>query len=100
MLCEFLKFTKMANATVGSRKKRPRLGPRYQMEVSFTDESTKQRLLQRLDKVRRSLGSNVGNYELLSSLLDNYDDGSRTSGIGTGNDNPPSKKPILSCSGN
>ena len=60
------------------KKKRPRMGPRYQIEISFPNEDLKKTFLSRLDKARSSLSSsgsrNVDNYRLLSSLLDHFEE--------------------------
>ena len=37
------------------KKKRPRLGPRYQMEISFPNEDVKKTFLSRSDKARSLL---------------------------------------------
>ena len=80
------------------KKKRPRMGPSYQMEISFPKEDLKKTFLSRLDNARSSLSSsgsrNVDNYRLLSSLLDHFEEAlpSTTS--------PAQRKPILKQSGN
>ncbi len=60
------------------KKKRPRLGPRYQMEIGFSDEDSKTTFLSRIERAKSSLSSNrtqsIDNYTLLSLLLDNFEE--------------------------
>ena len=65
-------------AESGPRKKRSRLGTRFQMEINFPDEDSKRRLLSRLDTARKAVStdgcSKVDNYSLLSMLLDQFEE--------------------------
>ena len=60
------------------KKKRPRLGLHYQIEISFPNEDLKKTFLCHLNRVCSSLSSsglhNVDNYRLLSSLLDHFEE--------------------------
>ena len=58
------------------KKKHPRLGPRYEMEISFPDDDSKKRFLSRLDRAKSSLKSTkihlyycIKNYGGSSDLL-------------------------------
>ena len=87
------------------KKKRPRMGPRYQMEISFPNEDLKKTFLSRLDKARSSLSSsgsrNVDNYRLLSSLLDHFEEEAGLDSIVVpSTTSPAQRKPILKHSGN
>ena len=59
------------------KKKRPRLGTRYQMELAFPNEYSKKEFLLRLDRVKRSFVAkqqrSIDNVELMNSLLDLVD---------------------------
>ena len=84
------------------KKKRQRLGPRFQMEINFSDEGQKKGFLNHLDNARHSLSAGssraVDNYKLLSTLLDHFDQDCVDV-----NDEAPStssrKKPLLKHSG-
>ena len=87
------------------KKKRPRMGPRYQMEISFPNEDLKKTFLSRLDKARSSLSSsgsrNVDNYKLLLSLLDHFEEEAGLDSIVVpSTTSPAQRKPILKHSGN
>ena len=81
------------------KKKRQRLGPRFQMEINFADEEQKKSFLSRLDNVKQSLlaGSSraVDNYKLLSTLLDHFDE-DRVEEVPSAS---VTKKPLLKHSG-
>ena len=73
-----------------AKKKRPRSGFRFQMELTFDDQDSKKIFLSRLDKAKGLLSSstgsrNVDNFALLSSLLDVFEgkfggDGAQSAG--------------------
>ena len=104
----------MAGTTGFSRSssslpKRPRLGARLQLELSFNTEDDKQAFLTRWDRAKRFLASEtslpLGNKELLSLLLDKAEanlEGTATpspeSGADSGKDKGPAV-PILDNSG-
>ena len=87
------------------KKKRPILGPRYQMEISFPNEDPKKTFLSHLDRARSSLSSsgscNIDNYRLLLSLLDHFkEDSGLDSDVVPSTTSPAQRKPILKHSGN
>ena len=55
------------------RKKHPRLGARYQMEIKFPSDESKKDFLSRLERAKSLLSSrqkhNVNKFSLLASLL-------------------------------
>ena len=65
-------------AESGPRKKRLRLGARFQLEINFPDEDSKKRFLDRLDRAKSATSSDscskLDNYSLLSKLLDRYEE--------------------------
>ena len=66
-------------AESGPRKKRSRLGARFQMEINFPDDESKKQFLSRLDKARNAATTSdscpkVDNYCLLSMLLDRFEE--------------------------
>ena len=88
------------------RRKRPRIGVRYQMELNFTTSEEKQTFLERLDRAKRRLSPGSRSYdnrELLVHLLSLVEDDSDRSSAATQTGSETSKdhpKPILECSGN
>ena len=89
------------------KKKRCRLGPRYQMEINFADEDQKKVFLSRLDSARGLLSScgsrGVDNYKLLSTLLDHFEaEHNRVADVGEVAPSasiPRQKRPMLNHSG-
>ena len=62
------------------KKKRPRVGSHYQLEINFPDEEARQDFMSRLDKAKQwlsrsssSSSRHIGNYGLMISLLDRLD---------------------------
>ena len=59
------------------KKKHLRLGPHYQMEISFPNADLKKTFFSCLDRARSSLSSsglrNLDNYRLFSLLLDYFE---------------------------
>ena len=62
------------------KKKQPRVGSRYQLEISFPDEEARQDFMSRLDKAKRwlsrsssSSSRHIGNYGMMISFLDRLD---------------------------
>ena len=63
-----------SNSESVPRRKRPRLGSRFQMEVNFPDDDSKKKFLGRLEKAKGLLFSAeshivVDNFRLLSTIL-------------------------------
>ena len=97
--------TVFENAPNKKRPKRPRLGPRYQMEINFPNEDLKKTFLSCLDRGRSSLSSsgsrNVDNYRLLVSLLDHFkEEAGLDSDVVPSTTSPAQRKPMLKHSGN
>ena len=74
-------YSKMAtscNEPCAPKKKRPRLGVRFQMELNFSSKDKKDSFITRLEKVKRYFSSrssrSLDNRELLQCLLDLVDD--------------------------
>ena len=97
-------------AESGPRKKRSRLGARFQLEINFPDDDSKKVFLSRLDKARNVTTSDgcpkVDNYSLLSKLLDQFEEARGTGDAApvTSNtataDTTPEKRSMLKYSGN
>ena len=93
------------NAPKKKRPRRPRLGPRYQMEISFPNEDLKKTFLSCLDRAKNSLSSsgsrNIDNYRLLLSLLDHFkEEAGLDSDVVPSTTSPAQRKPVLKHSGN
>ena len=87
------------------KKKRPRFGPCYQMEISFLNDDSKKIFLSRLDRAKNSLSSsgshNVDNYRLLLSLLDHFEEEpGRDSDVPPTTISPAQRNLMLKHSGN
>ena len=86
------------------KKKRPRLGTRYQMELAFSNKYSKKEFLLRLDRVKRAFVAkqqrSIDNVELMNSLLDLVESGSGSSQEHLSNKNvSKSAKSMLKSSG-
>ena len=87
------------------KKKHLKLGPHYQMEISFPNEDLKKTFFSRLDRARSSLSSsglrNLDNYRLLSLMLDHSEkEAGLDSDIVSSTTSPAQRKPMLKHSGN
>ena len=72
-----LHLLKMATCENAPRKKHPRQGPCYQMEVNFPNEDSKKQFMSRLDKAKRLLSFDglrvVDNFRLLPLMLNYFE---------------------------
>ena len=95
----------MATFFENAPKKRPRLGPHYQIEISFPNEDLKKTFLCHLNRASSSLSSsglhNVDNYRLLSSLPDHFEEeAGLDSDVVPSTTSPAQRKPMLKHSSN
>ena len=100
-----LKMATVYENALKKRPRRPRLGPCYQMEISFPNEDMKKTFLSLLDRSRSSLYSsgsrNVDNYRLLLSLFDHFkEEAGLDSDVIPSTTSPAQRKPMLKHSGN
>ena len=86
------------------RKKRSRLGARFQLEINFPDEESKKQFLSRLDRAKNATSSDgcpkVDNYSLLSMLLDRFEEADSTGDAALVTTSPAENRSMLKHSGN